>query len=612
MPATSRIVRALFVAYAAATLVHVGWVVAHEPFSFDAWNIAVDTGAKPITLGRFFDYWRFEYVHSNPRIGQAFAYLAYKLEYFAVIATPLAMLAISLATVVLGTKRWPKTNRDLGLWAFALGALWFALPQFGKTLFCRAYCTNYIYDLAIQLWFLVPLRLATDGKASPRMAAAYAAFGVIAGMCNEHTGPTLCAFLVGYAWLTQRRIGERPLLAWAGAAGAIVGFAAIFFAPGQGERYEGLVQKVGLFDRLLQRGFIGNLDILRDLLLGAAPLLGLIAIAAVVVARDDELDRTAVRRAMSLIGIAMIASIATAVTIFVSPKLGPRFYYAGLAVLLAGFLALADVALATRRRFVPLLVLAISASVYAGFRTIPLYAHAKRQSDARIAALVAAPRGSVFTADAFEQIDDSWWFLGDDFRDTRKREYVINYFDLGGLVLRGYEPDAPLGVMGARFVAHVVTTPPSCLDDHGGFALASNRAFDIAGVFKEMKSAVAVLRARLGSTRLDQLDLTVELDGDRGALPRPTIYIARWWPDHFEGHVGQITRKPPSHTRDVLVPPELAGAEVYIYVVGGEAHDLGEARGEPLHYAPWTSGVYWVLACREDSCFVIAASRQAG
>ena len=30
-------------------------------------------------------------------------------------------------------------------------------------------------------------------------------------------------------------------------------------------------------------------------------------------------------------------------------------------------------------------------------------------------------------------------------------------------------------------------------------------------------------------------------------------------------------------------------------------------RGE---YVPWKSGVYWILACRNEACFVIAASRQ--
>ena len=54
-PAWNRFLRALFVGYVAATAVHIGFVMAHEPFSFDAWNIAVDTGAKPFSLGRFFD-----------------------------------------------------------------------------------------------------------------------------------------------------------------------------------------------------------------------------------------------------------------------------------------------------------------------------------------------------------------------------------------------------------------------------------------------------------------------------------------------------------------------------------------------------------------------------
>ena len=150
-----RILRALFVLYVAATAVHLGWVVAHEPFGFDAWNVAVDTHARPFSVGNFFHYWKFEYTHSNPRIGQALTYLTYKLEYFAVIATPLAYLAISLAVTVLGLGRWPEKGKDLALWALAIGFPWFALPAIGKMLFTRAYCANYIYDAAIVLWFLV-------------------------------------------------------------------------------------------------------------------------------------------------------------------------------------------------------------------------------------------------------------------------------------------------------------------------------------------------------------------------------------------------------------------------------------------------------------------------
>src|SRR5947199_397874 len=95
-----KILRALFVVYVAATALHVGWVVAHEPFAFDAWNVAVDTHAEPITFDRFVDYWWFEFTHSNPRVGQPLTYLSYKLDEFAVIATPLAFVALSLAVTV--------------------------------------------------------------------------------------------------------------------------------------------------------------------------------------------------------------------------------------------------------------------------------------------------------------------------------------------------------------------------------------------------------------------------------------------------------------------------------------------------------------------------------
>jgi hypothetical protein len=52
--------------------------------------------------------------------------------------------------------------------------------------------------------------------------------------------------------------------------------------------------------------------------------------------------------------------------------------------------------------------------------------------------------------------------------------------------------------------------------------------------------------------------------------------------------------------------------QIVVYQVGGEAKTLGGTHGEPLQYVPWHSGVYWVLACHPEECFVIAASRQGG
>jgi len=612
-----RFLRGLFVAYVAAVALHVGWVVAHEPFSFDAWNVANDTGAQPITAGRFFGYWWFEYTHSNPRFGQALTYLGYKVEYFAVIASALAFIAIALAVMTIALRRLPswKRGRDLALSAFALGALWFALPQLGKTLFCRAYAANYVYGLAIQLWFLVPLRLA---KRSPGRitCALYLVFGLVAGMCNEHTGPTLCAFSLGYAWWQQRERKPTAKLAWFGALGAIVGFAALFFAPGQGQRYDNLAQRVSLVGRFLQRGFTGNLDIVRDLLIGLAPALGLIAIIATLALaeRDPEhTEREERKAAVRLIAIALIASLAMAATIFVSPKLGSRFYLGSGCLVLAGLIALADAVLSDRG-LGWLVVLAIASTAYAVGHTVPLYDHAKRASDERMAALAAAPEGSVFIANSFDQVDDSWWFLGDDFRDARKRDMVATYFGLGGVVFHAYDPLAPLGVAGARFVPFATLDPAGCLDERGGFTLGATKGFDLVGLHEQVKAGIALLRERIAPTTLLALSLEIQLDDPRIALPAKHIVIARWSPQRYESYVGAIERKGRATTRQITLPKELkdTDAQIYAYQVGGENRHLGSARDSALTYVPWKSGVYWILACRDDACFVIAASRQGG
>lgn len=612
MPPWSRILRVLFVAYVAATAVHIGWVVAHEPFAFDAWNVAVNTGAKPITPSRFFDFWWFEYTHSNPRIGQVLTYLTYKLEYFAVIATPLAYLLLSLAITILGIGRIPswRRGRDLVLWSIAIGSIWFAIPQVGKTLFCRAYAANYVYSAAIQLWFLVPLRLAGTRTSGVPACIGYFLFGVIAGACNEHTGPTLCAFLLGYVLWMRRRHGETSRLGIAGLAGAVIGFLALFLAPGQGQRYDGLANSVGLVGRLLQRGVFGNVEIVRDLILGAAPVLGLIVIVVILANEDGSERRLALRRAMNLIALVMVASLAMAVTIFVSPKLGPRFYYVSLSLLLAGFIATVDATL-SRRLMIPFAVLAVAASVYAAARTIPLYNRVSREGAARIAALEAAKPGSVFVAPAFDQVDETWWYLGDDFRDRKKREMVADYFALADVVFRAPDPNTPLGVAGARLVPHYKVDPPSCLDEYGSLALGPVRGYDLPGLHREIELAIDKLRGSLGNAKLLQLDLGVELDTP---LPRPRVLVARWTPNGLETHVAKIERKNRSRTRDVRLPPELANsdAEILVYFVGGDVRRLGVARDGNLHYVPWKTGIYWVLACTGDDCFVVAAARHAG
>lgn len=626
------VLRALFVAYVLATAVHIGLVVAHEPFAFDAWNFAQDTHAEPFTLGRMLDYGIGQYLNSNPRIGQWFAYLSYKLEYFAVIATPLAYLALAFAVAILGLGRWPswRRGRDLALCAFAIGALWFALPRIGMLLFCRAYSTNYVYGAAIQLWFLVPLRLRVFPleTATPAVTVPYFLFGVLAGMCNEHTGPTLALLALAYAVWRQRSAGQRPNLAWAGALGVVVGFAAIFFAPGQGERYDGLAEKVGFVQRLIQRGITGNLDIFRDYLASAVPVLGLLAVVLAVSRNDpDPAPDPAIapaadpapgprRRALGLVGGALLAGALITATVFVSPKLGWRFYLHSCALLLAAFIAVADAALGTARRLAPLVLLAASASVYAGVKTIPLYLRLAEASDARLAALEATPRGGVFTADSFGQVEDNWWFLGDDFRDVRKRQLVTEYFALSGVLFRAVDIEAPLGVSDVRFRPRYKLSPPGCLDEQGGLELGAFRGIDLKATHDAVLAGIAALRQRIAAAggALEELEVEVGFVGARPAgMPERRVIVGRWRPERYEGWAARIERGGIGKTRTVRLPKELAGtdAEVLVYQVGGETRRLGAAR-DRLEYVPWKQpGAYWVLACpaADPACFVVAAAR---
>jgi hypothetical protein len=250
--------------------------------------------------------------------------------------------------------------------------------------------------------------------------------------------------------------------------------------------------------------------------------------------------------------------------------------------------------------------------VYAGVRTIPLFLRLHEGSDERIAALTAAKPGTVFTAEAFDQVEDSWWFLGDDFRDIKKRELIAQYFGFRDVVHRAVDLDAPLGVSDVRLAPSYVLTPPSCLDQHGGIELGAFRSLDVASLHKAMKTGIARLRERLGSAgRLDQLELAVDFLGDPPTLPRPKLLLGRWTPTSFEGWAGVIERKGAGKTRSVTLPTELRGTdlEIYIYRVGSEARRLGTARDATLDYEPWKRGAYWALACKPAECFVIAATR---
>jgi hypothetical protein len=592
-------------------------VLAHEPFSFDAWNVAVDTGAKPFSVSNFFAYWWQQYTQSNPRLGQPLTYLGYKLEYVAEVVLPLSLLAVTLAATTLGLGRVPgrRRPRDLALWAIAIGFAWFALPELGRNLFCRAYGLNYVFGAAVQLWFLVPLRLVPSRDGSLAACLPYAALGFAAGMCNEHTGPALVVLLAGLAWWHHRK-GERPRLLWAGTAGYLAGFCAIFFAPGQGSRYDGLAQKMSLFDRVLSRGVEGNLTIFGDYLLWAAPLLVVIVIvlvASLLARRQPSGDAIAAReRALRLIALALGVGSLVAMTMFVSPKLGARFHFVGLALLLGATLGLIDAVIDRPRLLAPFVVLAVLSSTYAAAKTVPLFYRVSQQGAERMHELAATPIGGVYVADAWAQVDESWWFIGDDFRDYRKRELVASYFGLSRVFFRGYHPRAPLGLTGVRIAPRYWTAGASCAADDEEFEFGVAKGFDLAALHRGAQESIEILRRQLAPTPLARFELPVVFAGERPALPRDQLLLSRWVDGTYEGYVGRFIRRGKQRQRTIGLPKQLAGKpfDIYVLLVGDTFKQLGNAAATtPLAFVPWAKGVYWVLACDATTCWVIAASR---
>lgn len=587
----TRVLIALFVAYVLATAIHVAYVTHHEPFAFDAWNVAVDTRGEPASASRFFAFWWDQYTHSNPRIGQELAYFAYKLEYFAPIATALAFLALSLAVTVLGLGRFPRGGRDLAMWAIAIGFAWFVLPQIGRNMFCRAYAANYVYTAAITLWFLVPLRFAHE--ASIPKCIAYGLAGVIVGACNEHTGPTLVVFLLGYAfWL--RRHGHMGRLVLSGFLGVMAGFAAIFFAPGQDQRYGELAQSMSLPARLLRRGIVNNLDILRDYVIYAAPLAVLLVIVMIVAHTGDETRR---RGALRLLALVLGAGVLMSVTLFVSPKLGSRFYLVSMALLLVGFIAVADAVL-TARQLVPFVVLAAAASIYAGARTVPLYRSVAAHGAERIAQLEAAPPGSELVVDALDQVGESWWYIGDDMDTLGKRELVASYLGLRRILYRGHDLERPLGLTGISIVPSIRVG--ASWRPFPGFDLGDTTGFDVKGM---QRAAAISLDLLLQHEHPDAFELEVVFAGTPPPLPRKKLLLARWQGGTFEAYSAELPRK--SLGRRDVVAKDVAGKELYVLRVGDPPHRL-----DGTSYTPWRDGVYWILACDPDACFVIAATRR--
>jgi hypothetical protein len=610
---TERLLRALFGVYVAATAAHILWVVWHEPFAFDAWNVAVDTNAEPPSVGRFFSFWHQQYTSSNPRIGQPLAYLAYKLAGVAEVGDTLAYFAIVVAGFAVAIGRWPsrKSSRDLATLAIGIGFLWFAAPSFAAYFFCRAYATNYVWAAALQLGLLAALRVhRLEAPAGPGKLLGITLLGVAAGMCNEHTGPTLLLAILAYLVWSWRAHGVHVRLGYGAAIGVMAGYALLFFAPGQSQRYEGLAEKYSVVQQIIVRGVSGNLDIFQGLLYAAAPLL-IVALAMIAVgslaprADAGPAARQAQRAALLAMIVALIGALLITATVMASPKLGPRFYLHAMLAMLAGVMAVARAYLATPRSLAPFIALAVFASGYAVARTAKSYPSYHRDSDERLRELAATPANGVYTADAWDQVAETWWFLGDDFRDQKKRELVAKYFGLDRVLFRGGDVWSTLGMSDVKLIMKYDFEPALCIDELEHLDLKPYIGRDVGALHHAFLDAIANVQRATPAT-LRSIDLVATFLGEAPPLPRPRTYVARWRDGALEAYTSTLGRAGRSKDRTIRLTDAMKATDrdVYLVAIGDSPRLLGKSGARQFTYQPWRTGQYWVLVCDKDACFV--------
>ena len=396
------------------------WVVfvvqaVNAPVLLDDWFQLRYWRDHEMTWRAVLEYAHFNYFHYNPRIGDVLLAVIDGSRAIHLIVTPIVQLATVGTAFVIAFGRWPRrTIADLQLLLFVQVMIWLVVPIPGIIYFYRPIATNYLWAFTLTLALFVPYRLALGQARRLWLAPIMLVLGWLAGMCNEHTGPTAMVAMAAFVWVAWRR---RQLRAWmvAGMIGLYVGYPMLFFAPGQAVRYGGLATKETPARLLAERGVTGCIEIVVQFVwesrLGIV-LFGAAVVRYVVIAGMPAIARATHRTAALLVA----ASLAIVVTLFVSPTTTDRVMFASGVLLVAALAVYAEVLFAERA--VRRMVVAACAALFAYHvvRFVATYAAVKAENDTRIAMMRETAPGSVVRLPPYEHQMRSRWHLGDDFQ----------------------------------------------------------------------------------------------------------------------------------------------------------------------------------------------------
>lgn len=404
-----------------------------EPVERDGWGHYLFQKNVGLSWHSLYDFAKGTYVHNNPRLGQVLTLLVFTPGPYHAIFTPLAELLLFYGLSALALGRWPSLKRtdDALLFGtiFALTAI--SAPEFGLMLFYRPYTGNYLFGLVINVLFLLPYRFAYERPSrwgvwwTPIMVVA----GFASGMCNEHTGPAVIVAAVaaiGMCYLRDRRISIWMI---AGVVAMVLGGIALFKAPGQAIRYNGLASHESMLGRVFARGIVKDLAIVFGMFWMILPALPFVAVG--VAARRRE-EKWVTRIELALFATAMLI----VVTLLASPKVGARLYLGSVAILCT---ALAAFIVRHVREKWGAIVVAVGVAgviVFVGLKCISGYSQIGPLFQQRIELLEHAPANSVLDLASYK-IKRTRWILDDDLKIKTIRDIVAGGFGLALIKLDG-------------------------------------------------------------------------------------------------------------------------------------------------------------------------------
>ncbi len=502
------------------------------PVQLDDWYQVAWHDQHDFTPANVFEFARYNYFNYNPRPGETLLLIVNSPTIAHLVITPVFEVALLLVVYVLAFGRAPRASlRTLAELAIVQALIWLCIPTPGPMYFYRPYTTNYLFASCVQFALFIPFRLelsrAEPGPARGWLAPVLLVWAVLAGMTNEHTGPTAIVVALGLTYVAHRRSRLRPWMACA-VIGLIVGYALIYFAPGQTLRYAGLSTEISPLKTIRSRGAAGAFRILY-LVIGEAQLgLALVAGAAVVARRRVRTVAAALDGVtVATVVVAIAGALMIMATIMASPIIEDRVLFAPCLLITIALCATTVVPWQEPRVRAAMIAIASAVVVYHGAKFIVVYRVLDAESDARLAALRRAAPGEVVNVVPSRWFRRDRWVYGEDLRWSYMREFIAHrVFDVGGLELTPLPALAqPTPPERAR-VAVRFEPPLDARAARPDWPLWRFVPTQWPWVVRDIRESLATFDTVPGHT-LREIDVTVE-PATPGLPAGKPIYLVRW------------------------------------------------------------------------------------